>query len=98
MTDAQKAEALDVKTPVEFNGHTYHVDPADLTWEALEADAAGNYSLVIKAWLGDDQWETFKTLNPHPLYREDGILKNTSMGMRAAIMVALGNSPASSGS
>lgn len=97
MTEAQKAEARATTIPVEFEGHTYQVDPTDLTWAALEADRRGDASVVIRTWLGEEQWATFTERHPRPLTRnKDGVLLNVSTGMRLAILAALGNSEASS--
>lgn len=99
MTKAQQAEATDGLLAVEYNGETYHVDPTAMTWETLEADAAMNYSRVISDMLGDDEFARFKAKNPKPLVRDaDGDIVVVAAEMRTAIIGAMGNSGASSGS
>lgn len=103
MTDAQKAEAKKTTVSVEFEGDTYEVDPTSLTWDTLEALAAAplsDHSMIGFALdlLGKDQYAEFKRRHPSPLARLDGNVVNVAYSLRVAILAALGNSEASSGS
>jgi hypothetical protein len=99
MTDAQKAEATKTTVTVEFLDERYTVDVLAMTWDLLEQDAAGNYGAVCRELLGAEQWATFTAAHPSPLtVDEAGELVNVALGLRSAILVALGNLGASSGS
>lgn len=61
--DAQKAEALDAPTVVEFNGKEYTVPAAlDLPVEVLEAVSELD---VLSAILGEKQYKAFRATKPN---------------------------------
>ncbi|AVO22270.1 tail assembly chaperone [Streptomyces phage Nesbitt] len=61
---AKKNDATGTPTPVEFNGETYTVPPAD-DWDidVLEAIDDQRITHALKALLGEDQYKTFRTHN-----------------------------------
>ncbi|WP_333731763.1 hypothetical protein [Streptomyces sp. IBSBF 3010] len=61
---ATKNDATGTPTPVEFNGDTFLVPPAD-DWDidVLEAIDDQRMTHALKALLGDDQYATFRKTN-----------------------------------
>jgi hypothetical protein len=96
MTERQRNAAKAIKVKVKHGRHVYEVDPTDMTWELLEADARGAYSAVVEGLLGPEQFAEFKKRNPKPLVNQGGNLVSVVNDLRDSILVELGNYAASS--
>lgn len=64
MAVAKKNDALNLNTPVDFNGETYDVPAAD-DWdlEVLEAIDESKMTVALRALLGDEQYAKFRATN-----------------------------------
>lgn len=94
-----RAEATATTVDFDFRGKTYTFDPALLTWDVLEADSRGQTLYVVRTLLGDAQWAEFTAANPEPLkVDDDGTVTVVLAEMGVALMEAMGNLGASSGS
>lgn len=102
MTKAQAAEARRTTYEIDFEGHTYEIDPLRMTWETLEKDAGGDHAGMVRDLLGEEQWAAFTERHPNPMVLDDdGDFVSIATSMRVFIlagMSTLGNSGASSSS
>lgn len=89
MSDAQQAEATAAPILVHFADYDYIIDQASITLDVLEADEAGKVLTVVRSLLGEEQYQAYKARHP---------LASDLAAFRAALLGAMGNSAASSGS
>lgn len=91
-----KAEALGAPIVVEHDGETYEIDRANANnLELMEFAEDGKYLSAMRGYIGLSQWAAFKDK-----YRDDQgrVDPEQFEPFLDAVMAALGNSPASSGS
>lgn len=95
-SSATKAEVDNIPLIVEHDGATYEIDRANANnLELMEFAEDGLYLKAIRGYIGLDQWAAFKDK-----YRDDQgrVDADAFEPFLDAVMQALGNSPASSGS
>lgn len=62
--EAARAEALAEGVKFEYDGESYQIDPA-IEWDldVFEFIGSGDVLKAVKTLLGDEQWETFRTVD-----------------------------------